>query len=81
MRSKNEIFGSVRTETVASLTSNRVALASGKAIETAPMTMEATFAFSKAATIGGDLDDLLVALDSAAEHGVCSRRRSDSWRN
>lgn len=72
MQSKSAVFGMIRSERVDSLPRNRVALASDQVLETAPMTMETSFALSKSATINGDLDDLLAALDTAAESGLAS---------
>jgi hypothetical protein len=72
MRSKSAVFGMIRTERVDSLARNRVALASNQIVETAPMTIESSFALSRSATIAGDLDDLLAALDTAAEGGLAS---------
>ena len=72
MQSKDAIFGMIRSERVDSLPRNRVGLASDRVLETAPMTIESSFALSKSATINGDLDDLLAALDTAAESGLAS---------
>lgn len=72
MQSKSSVFGMIRTEKVDSLPRNRVALASDQVVETAPITMESGFTLSRSATIAGDFDDLLAALDTAAESGLAS---------
>jgi len=72
MRARDPVLGMMHFEMVDSLSMNRVTIASDQVIDTATLTVEASFALSRSDTIAGRLDTFYVALSDAAESGLAS---------